>query len=155
MDWTTGCETPADSDRARESQDNVRVLKPFPNVLSIRSSLCRRLAVSKKQLLDERVHSDFSPGLVSLLIRYAKLGSGLTHNSTCSILWEIDQTNIMSGRAPVRRSGRRTAVSKSRETLRDKYVPAEWIPPEGQWESDIASVDGCDYNGGNLVVYVC
>lgn len=83
------------------------------------------------------------------------MGSGLTHNATCAVLREIDQTNIMSGRAPVRRSGRRTAVSKSHETLRDKYVPAKWMPPEGQWESDIASVDGCEYNGGNLVVYVC
>ena len=57
--------------------------------------------------------------------------------------------------APVRRSRRKTAVSKSGETLRGKYVLAEWIPPECSWEDDIASVDGCDYNGGHLVIYVC
>jgi hypothetical protein len=56
---------------------------------------------------------------------------------------------------PVRRSRRKTVVFKSRETQRSRYTPAEWIPPEGSWEDDIASVDGCDYNSGNLVAYVC
>lgn len=52
-----------------------------------------------------------------------------------------------SSPAPVRRSRRPKSAALANST--------EWNPPEGPWEDEIASIDGCDVEGGKLAVYVC